>query len=101
MSFSYREYVQDNPHGYWFKRKLYGWGWTPVRWQGWLAVGLYIASIFYLLRGLEDSSAYSANDVIVGMVIPVVILTTLLILVCFLKGERPRWQWGPDKGDKK
>lgn len=28
------EYLKDNPEGYWFKRKLYGWGWTPAKWQG-------------------------------------------------------------------
>lgn len=30
---NYLDYIRDNPHGYWFKRKLYGWGWTPVTWQ--------------------------------------------------------------------
>jgi hypothetical protein len=28
----YTDYLKDNPQGYWFKRKLYGWGWTPARW---------------------------------------------------------------------
>jgi hypothetical protein len=30
----YIEYLKDNPQGYWFKRKVWGWGWTPVTWQG-------------------------------------------------------------------
>jgi len=34
----YIEYVRDNPRRYWFKRKLFGWGWTPVTRQGWAVV---------------------------------------------------------------
>ena len=26
----YIAYLKDNPQGYWFKAKLYGWGWVPV-----------------------------------------------------------------------
>ena len=36
-------YLKDNPRGYWFKAKLYGWGWVPVKWQGWLGVVIGIA----------------------------------------------------------
>jgi hypothetical protein len=24
------DYLRNNPQRYWFKRKLYGWGWTPA-----------------------------------------------------------------------
>ena len=26
----YIAYLKDNPQGYWFKARLYGWGWVPV-----------------------------------------------------------------------
>ena len=29
----YIQYLKDNPQGYWFRRKLFGWGWVPVKWQ--------------------------------------------------------------------
>jgi len=32
----YIAYLKDNPKRYWFKAKMYGWGWTPVKWQDWL-----------------------------------------------------------------
>ena len=41
----YSEYLRDNPEGYWFKRKLYGWGWTPARWQGWVVLVVYIIGV--------------------------------------------------------
>jgi len=34
----YIAYLKDNPQGYWFKAKLYGWGWDPAIWQGWLVL---------------------------------------------------------------
>ena len=44
----YVSYLKDNPNGYWFKRKLYGWGWTPATWQGWFAIGVYVLLILGL-----------------------------------------------------
>ena len=38
----YIEYLKNNPEGYWFKRKLYGWGWTPATWQGWLVLAVFV-----------------------------------------------------------
>lgn len=44
----YLEYLKDNPKHLWFKRKLYGWGWVPVRWQGWL-----VRQIDYVIKNLK------------------------------------------------
>lgn len=38
-------YLKDNPKGYWFKRKLYGWGSTPATWQGWAVIGIFVVLI--------------------------------------------------------
>ena len=45
----YIKYLKDNPQEYWFKAKLYGWGWTPVKWQGWCVIFLYIVLILGLV----------------------------------------------------
>ncbi|GGB19768.1 hypothetical protein GCM10011380_06680 [Sphingomonas metalli] len=29
----------------WFAPKRFGWGYTPVRWQGWLATGAFAAIV--------------------------------------------------------
>jgi len=42
---NYLEYLKDNPNKYWFRRKLYGWGWTPATWQGWLTLLIFILII--------------------------------------------------------
>ena len=47
----YLSYMRDNPEGYWFKAKLYGWGWTPVTWQGFSVTLGYIALVFLFALG--------------------------------------------------
>ncbi len=90
----YIEYARDNPKGYWFKRKLYGFGWTPVTWQGWVVTGGYVALVLLFALTLDESS--SPREVAFTYILPVIILTTLLISIAYKKGERPRWQWGRD-----
>lgn len=88
----YIEYLKDNPKGYWFKRKLYGWGWTPARTQGWLTLVVYIAGVIFFAFNAEDivSLEQASREVIA----PIIILTILLIVICYQTGEKPKWQWG-------
>lgn len=93
----YLTYVRDNPNGYWFKRKLYGWGWTPVKWQGWVVIALYVLAIVLFSLTIDDNSP--TREVAFTFILPVVFLTALLIRICYKKGEKPRWQWGLDRKD--
>ncbi|MEZ4194790.1 MAG: hypothetical protein R3B53_00095 [Candidatus Paceibacterota bacterium] len=93
------EYLKDNPDGYWFKRKLYGYGWTPARWQGWVVVLVFLilaVANFYRLEALSSSIDETLNDFIPQTLV----LIFILILICIKKGEKPRWQWGIYKEDK-
>ncbi len=78
---------------YWFKAKKYGWGWYPATWEGWLVMGIYIAALVWQFKDIDQSS-HSASDTLIGFVIPFVISTVALFLVCYLKGEKPKWRWG-------
>ena len=76
---------------YWFPAKRYGWGWgLPAAWQGWTVLALYAVllalgfALFPPHRGLGAFLAY------------IVALTALLVAICWLKGEPPRWRWGDD-----
>ena len=92
----YLEYIHDNPEGYWFKRKLVGWGWTPARWQGWAVVAVFVAFLLLLARDLGD--APTENDLIMFF-LELVGLVVLLIVICYRTGEPPKWQWGFPKKD--
>lgn len=94
----YIAYLKDNPEGYWFKRKLYGWGWTPATWQGWFLMSTYI--IFVCIVALSIDKNLSFNENIFIFILPLVIFTAILLYICYKKGEKPKWQWGIPKKDK-
>lgn len=76
----------------WFKRKLYGWGWTPCSWQGWLVTAVYVAGVVLSALTIEETSR--THEVAFTFILPVVLMTIVFIRVAYAKGEKPRWQWG-------
>jgi len=84
----YRAYLKDNPKGYWFKAKLYGWGWVPVTWQGWLVVALGVA---FLIAGIYIGDTDDAPG---AALLGLLLMIGLIFYFGYRKGEKPRWQWG-------
>ena len=76
----------------WFKRKYFGWGWRPVTWQGWGVLVLYIAQLFFVVILVDHygDPAVAPWTILLG----IVPATALMLIICFIKGERPRWSWG-------
>ena len=73
----------------WFPTKRYGWGWGPPNcWQGWVVLliyfGLAVAGAILLLAGRHPF-------LFIGYMVT---LSLLLSVVCWFKGEKPRWRWG-------
>ena len=96
----YIAYLKDNPQGYWFKAKLYGWGWTPARWQGWLvSITFIILIVFNFFR--IDTASHSASDTLINFFPQTLFFVLLLIFICWKTGEKPHWQWGLPKKNKK
>lgn len=72
----------------WFRAKRYGWGWSyPLTWQGWLVLGIYFA-----LAGVGAWRYAHTHDAALGIV--GILLTLLLVAICWITGESPRWRWG-------
>ncbi len=65
-------YYKDNPEGYWFKQKIIGWGWVPVRWQGWLVTICGTALIVFGFYVGETDDAPGAS--LLGIVLAVVLI---------------------------
>jgi hypothetical protein len=82
--------MQRQKPEYWFAVKLYGWGWgLPVRWQGWVVLSLYFASIYVGIRYLRP------QDNVSGFLILLAISSAILIAIVAWKGEKPLgWRWG-------
>ncbi|PIZ96405.1 MAG: hypothetical protein COX80_01450 [Candidatus Magasanikbacteria bacterium CG_4_10_14_0_2_um_filter_33_14] len=92
----YKDYFKDNPKGLWFKRKLYGWGWTPVKWQGWLVTLAFIVFILWTASTLSPTPTLNELD---WFFAKIAVAIFLLIFIAYKKGEKPRWQWGVPKKD--
>lgn len=89
---TYIEYLKNNPEGYWFKRKLYGWGWTPATWQGWAVIIIYVIAVTSFAFTIEENTPL--REVMFTGILPIVLLTITLIRICYKKGEKPGWTWG-------
>lgn len=89
MFTNYREYLADNPKGYWFKRKVYGWGWTPAKKEGWFATVAYLLIIIGAVSAAELRLISETTGI--GLFI---ISTILFVVLCWRTGEPPKWQWG-------
>ena len=88
---NYIKYLKTNPDNLWFKKKLYGWGWTPVKWQGWITILISISIFVFFWVDL-----LSGKNILINVAI-IIIDFSGLIFVCYKKGEKPSWQWGPKK----
>jgi hypothetical protein len=74
---------------YWFPAKVYGWGWgLPIAWQGWL---VYAVAAVLLVAG-HFIFPPTAHPALFFVYLWSVLL--LLVVVCWVKGERPHWRWG-------
>ena len=89
----YIEYLKDNPERYWFKRKLYGWGWTPATREGWATLAFFIAVYAWLLVSFLKRPEPTDTDVF-RFFAEISLWVALLIGVCYKTGEPPKWQWG-------
>ena len=80
----------------WFETRRYGWGWTPASPEGWLVVAVFLVAVgasaavfvYRLRQGSDPTRAITL------FIIWIAILAGVLIAVCWLTGERPRWRWG-------
>ena len=79
---------------YWFKRKDYGWGWTPANWQGWSVLAIYLVLEIILAKWLNIDDS---DRGVMKFVVVTIGLALVLIAVCYKTGEKPKWQWGKKK----
>jgi peptidoglycan/LPS O-acetylase OafA/YrhL len=77
---------------YWFPAKRYGWGWgPPVTWQGWVVTLLWFAVVIGAIP-LFDTRRHPLPYL--GFVL---VMIVVLLVICYAKGEPPRWRWGKSR----
>jgi hypothetical protein len=77
-----------NDDRYWFPAKRYGWGWgPPTIWQGWAVLLIWFVAIVVATIRLMPGHLAAFLSFNLLMVV-------LLLFICYVKGEPPRWRWG-------
>lgn len=84
---------------YWFKRRLYGFGWTPTCWQGWATVAVFLIIFVVGKKMLIDNQVikFLDGETIYSVVLTIAIIC--LVVVSLYKGPKPKWRWGKSKDD--
>lgn len=78
-----------NDKQYWFPAKAYGWGWGfPCAWQGWVVLAAYLGVVIGISIWSNPEVSPAHFFAAIGAA------TAVLLVICAVKGERPRWRWG-------
>ncbi len=81
--------MKPNEKKIWFPAKRYGWGWgIPCAWQGWVVLIVWLL----LLWG----GTFLVREHPVFFITYTLVLSVALIVICYRKGEKPKWRWGKD-----
>jgi hypothetical protein len=70
----------------WFKAKIYGWGWYPATWQGWVVILSWMVIFVTIISNLVVNS-FKYWLAITSSI-------SILIYICYKTGEKPGWRWG-------
>ena len=73
----------------WFKRKTYGWGWTPASKEGWIVT---IVTTLMIIRFAMDAETNPLKSMIY-----IFLTIIVLIIISYKTGEKPEWRWGNKK----
>ncbi len=82
---------------YWFRPKRYGYGATPVTWEGWAFTGLVVAVIVgagWLLLGTARTPDWTM--LLVWWAIVAVVLAASLVVSKSRTEGSWHWRWGRD-----
>ncbi len=84
------EYLQNNPKCYWFKAKIYGFGYDPATKEGFILTFLYIFLVVSSVIGIGNTR--EVKGTVEMRVAFILIITSILILICIKKVEKPAWR---------
>lgn len=73
----------DGAQDAWFVQRRYGYGATPIRWQGWALVAAYIVSML----------SVGSSGLPVAALIALLGATTAAFIVITLQKTRGGWRW--------
>ena len=91
--------MDDNQHKYTMKRKRYGWGWTPVTWQGWIFIFAQVGIVIVAATFLPHKPAQPTASELVRFLWIVGLAFINLIIFSIKTSPAPHWRWGRKSSD--
>ncbi len=76
------------------KRRRYGWGWTPITWQGWLFVFSQTIILLIAASQLSRKPIQPTTDQLLKLLAILICVSLTLFLVGYQTGPKPHWRWG-------
>lgn len=80
----------------WFKRRRYGYGWTPVTWQGWVTVVGFLTVVLVVAPLAASAESEGVRWLYLNFVFAAALF---LIGISLSKGPLPKWRWGKSAHD--
>lgn len=81
--------MKTNGKRIWFPAKNYGWGWgLPCAWQGWVVLVVFVVLLCVTSALLLPGGNFGLY------ITSAAVLCISVVVICLIKGERPRWRWG-------
>lgn len=71
---------------YWFRKRKYGWGWTPSTWEGWLITLIFLCVYLYVALTMSDE-AVAEEGMFRILFLPLLALVILFLAIVWKKGE--------------
>jgi hypothetical protein len=84
---------------YWFKRKRYGYGWTPSTWQGGVLVLAFVTVVFAVTLRLDGASDDDIAGRLAVFFAAIFISFLALLYISSKKAPTGRWRWGSKASD--
>lgn len=86
--------MDDDHKKYTMKRKRFGWGWTPVTWQGWVFIFAQVGIIITAATILPHKPAHPTPDQRFHFFLIFGLALMNLIIFSAQTSPKPKWRWG-------
>jgi hypothetical protein len=80
---------------YWFKPHQYGFGATPIAWQGWALAAIDLVIVLAAVAGLVLEGRDAEFSAQLPWLLVILVVTLVSVLISWWKTEGSwRWRWG-------
>lgn len=95
----YKSMTKKDTKDYLMKRRRYGWGWTPVKWQAIMFVVMQLAIIFAAATFLPAKPNQPTPGELIAFLVIVALSVATIVLFGLITAPKPTWRWGKKPDD--